>query len=97
MVLANLQLETVVTNLLEAADKACKGLEKEEDWKAYWSVNYDLVRALQGLDLFGKQEKPIEPSVMRDQVQIEVAALVDLELKRRKREEEMLQMHRGAG
>ncbi len=53
MVLANLQLETVVTDLLDAAKKASDGLEAESDWKAYWAVHYDLVKALQGLGVFG--------------------------------------------
>lgn len=95
--LADLNLETVVTDLIAAARKAAAGLEKEEDWKAFWGVHYDLVRALQGLNVFGMQEKPIDPSVVRDQQQQEIEALVQLELKRRARRDEMLQVHHPDG
>jgi hypothetical protein len=96
-VLADLQLETVVTDLIAAARKAAAALEKAEDWKAYWAVNYDLVKALQGLGVFGMQEKPIDPSLMRDQQQQEIDAMVQLELKRRARQDEMLQAHHPGG
>ena len=95
--LADLQLETVVTDLIAAARKAAAALEKAEDWKAYWAVNYDLVKALQGLGVFGMQEKPIDPSLMRDQQQQEIDAMVQLELKRRARQDEMLQAHHPGG
>lgn len=97
MILADLQLSTVVTNLIAAAGKATAALEKDGDWKAYWAVNYDLVKALQGLGVFGAQEKPIDPSELRDQVQEEVDAILDLERKRREREAEMLQMRQPEG
>lgn len=95
--LADLQLETVVKNLLDAADRCTKALEADKDWKASWAVHYDLVKALQGLGVFGAQEKPIDPSALRDQQQAEVNAMVELELKRRQRESELLQMHRDDG
>ena len=95
MILADLQLSTVVTNLIAAASKATAALEKAEDWKAYWAVNYDLVKALQGLGVFGAQEKPIDPSELRDQQQQEIKALVELQLKKERRAGEMLQMHHG--
>ena len=94
MILSDLQLSTVVTNLLGAAEKATTALEEAKDWKAFWAVHYDLVKALQGLGVFGAQEKPIDPSELRDQQQQEIAALLDLERKKRER---ALQMHREGG
>lgn len=90
--LADLQLSTVVTELIAAARKAAAALEEAKDWKAFWAVNYDLVKALQGLGVFGAQEKPIDPSEMQDQRQAELEALLDLERKQQKRRDEMLQL-----
>lgn len=95
--LANLQLETIVTKLLAAAEEAAAGLKKEEDWKAFWGVHHDLARVLHGLGLFGAQEKPIEPSIVRDQISQEVEAMVQLRLKQQRRDAELLQMHRDGG
>lgn len=95
MVLADLQLSTVVTQILDATKKAAAGLEKDEDWKAYASVHFDMAKVLQGLGVFGAQEKPIDPTIDRDQMQEEIRAMVALELKKQKREAELLQMQRG--
>ncbi|HKO91867.1 MAG TPA: hypothetical protein VJU61_11975 [Polyangiaceae bacterium] len=97
MTLADLALDTVVRRLVAAADKASAKLEEDEDWKAYWSVEHDLVSQLHKLGVFGAVEKPIDPTLQRDQMQQEIASLVALELKKQKREAEMLQMQRGSG
>lgn len=94
MSLADLSLDSVVRRLVAAADKASAELEKDKDWKAYWTVEHDLVSQLHKLNVFGAMEKPIDPTEALDQTRTEVQALVQLEEKRRAREREMLQMHR---
>jgi hypothetical protein len=97
MVLADLQLATIVTKILAVTEEAAVGLKKDEDWKAYATVHFDLAKCLHSLGVFGAQEKPIDPSVQRDQLQVEIAALVELELKKQRRAAETLQMHREGG
>lgn len=97
MTLADLSLDSVVRRLVAAADKASQALEKDKDWKAYWSVEHDLVSQLHRLGVFGAAEKPIDPTAQLDETRTEVQALVQLEEKRRARELEMLQMHRDGG
>lgn len=97
MKLLDLDIATVVQRLIAAADKASKALEESEDWKAYWSVEHDLVSQLHRLSVFGAHQEPIDPTAERDRMQIEIDAMVDLALKKRLREQEMLQMQRDGG
>lgn len=97
MSLADLSLDSVVRRLVAAADKASAALETEKDWKAYWSVEHDLVSQLHKLSVFGAAEKPIDPTAQQDETRAEVAALVQLELKKEMRRLEMLQMQQGGG
>lgn len=97
MSLADLALDTVVRRLVAAADKASKALEDDKDWKAYWSVEHDLVTQLHRLGVFGAAEKPIDPTETVDQTRAEVDAMVQLELKKVQRADEMLQMQHGGG
>ena len=95
--LADLQLSTIVTKILTATDEAAVGLRKEEDWKAYASVHFDMAKVLHSLGVFGAQEKPIDPSVAHDQMAQEIEAMVQLRLKEERRKAETLQMQRGGG
>lgn len=97
MSLADLALDTVVRRLLAAADKASKALEDDKDWKAYWSVEHDFVAMLHKLNVFGAQEKPIDPTATLDETRAEIEKLVQLELKKALRAHEMLQVQQPGG
>lgn len=97
MSLADLSLDSVVRRLLKAADLSSKKLEEAEDWKAFWSVEHDLVSQLHKLNVFGASEKPIDPTATIDETRAEIEALVKLELKKEIRKLEMLQMQREGG
>jgi hypothetical protein len=89
---ANIRLNTLAGHVQLAAERAQEGLMKQEEWKAYFAVTKDLVAILQSLGIVDSAVRRVEVTHnvnFGEQQKAEVDAMVQLELKKQKRIEEL--------
>lgn len=91
---ANIRLNTLAGHVQLAAERAQQGLMEQGEWAAYFRVSKDLVAILQSLGIVDSAVRRVEVTHnvnFGEQQKAEVDAMVQLELKKRKRLEEIKQ------
>lgn len=91
---ANIRLNTLAGHVQIAAERAQQGLMEQGEWAAYFRVSKDLVAILQSLGIVDSAVRRVEVTHnvnFGEQQKAEVDAMVQLELKKQKRLEEIKQ------
>ena len=85
-----MRLNTIAGQVTLQAERAQQGLAEDGDWKSYWQTAKDMVKVLQSLGIVDQAIHRVEVTHKFDgQKQQELGALLDLERKKRVREEEI--------
>lgn len=86
----NVRLNTLVGHLQLAAERASEGAMAKEDWSTYWRVQREMIGVLQSLGIVKQAIRKVEIAhKFEDQQKAEVDALLDIERKKRLRQEEI--------
>ena len=86
----NVRLNTLVGNLQLAAERAQEGAMAKEDWGTFWRISKEMISLLQSLGIVKQAIRKVEVAhKFEDQKKAEVDAMLDLERKMTKRQEEL--------
>lgn len=86
MQVTQLRLSTIAGHVMLAAEKAMQGLEAENDWKGYFSIQEKLVKILQSLGIVDQAIHRVEVTHRHeDNRQAEIEQILEIERKKQKR------------
>ncbi len=99
----NVRLNTIVGQLQVASERAAEGAMQKEDWSTYWRIQKEMISMLQSLGIVDRAIHRSEVEVkhthdhehrvkFEEQAKMEVDRMVELELKKQRRAEEIKQI-----
>jgi hypothetical protein len=89
-----IRLSTIAGHVQMAAERAMSGLQSQENWTGYFAVQEKVVKILQSLGIVDQAIHRVEVTHVVDNTKSEIDAMLELERKQRKRQEEIEQARR---